>query len=299
MTDRLSWDLYRSLLAVVREGSLSAAARTLKATQPTLGRHIEALEQELGAPLFTRSSSGLIPTEAALALVPFAEAMEANAAALIRTASGARSDIRGTVRIAASQIVGAEILPPILATLQAREPGLIIELVLNNRLDNLLRRDADIAVRMTRPEQDGLVARRIGEVSLGLFATSAYIARRGMPRSVADMAKHIVIGFDRDDQAMRSIKTTGFVLDRSLFSFRTDNDLAQLAALRAGIGIGGCQKRIAARDPDLVAVLQDQVEFRLEVWLAMHEDQRTARPVRVAFDHLAEALTAWVAPRAP
>jgi DNA-binding transcriptional LysR family regulator len=295
MTNRLSWDLYRSLLAVIRHGSLSSAARTLKATQPTLGRHIEALEQGLGVSLFSRSPAGLIPTEAALALVPFAEAMETNAAALSRTASGARTEVGGTVRIAASQVMGAEVLPAILCELQQAEPALIIELVLNNRLDNLLRRDADIAVRMVRPTQDGLVARRIGNIEIGLYAHSSYLARHAPPKSISDLKDHILIGYDRDDQALRSIRAGGVVPDREAFSFRTDSDLAQLAALRAGVGIAACQLRIAARDTNLVRVLKDRVSFSLEMWLAMHKDQRAVRPVRTAFDHLADSLAGWVA----
>jgi DNA-binding transcriptional LysR family regulator len=298
MVDGLSWDLYRSFLAVVRHGSLSSAARALKATQPTLGRHVETLEAGLCVALFTRSPSGLIPTAAALALVPYAEAMETHAAALLRTASGSRTSVGGTVRIAASQVMGAEVLPAMLGRLQQAEPALIIELVLNNRLDDLLRRDADIAVRMARPSQEGLVARRIGQIELGLYAKSSYLARCPAPRSVADLSQHIVIGYDRDDQALRSIAVngdaTGLIPSRETFAFRTDNDLAQLAALRAGVGIAACQRGIAERDADLVQVLKDQVSFSLEVWLAMHEDQRTFRPVRVAFDHLADELGEWV-----
>src|SRR5271163_506215 len=156
------WELFRSFLEVVRDGSLSAAARRLALTQPTVGRHIDALEAALGLSLFTRSPRGLTPTPAALALEPHVEAMAAAAAALGRAASGEAAADRGAVRVTASDVIGCEVLPPILAAFRARHPGVALELTLTNRTENLARRDADIAVRMVRPTQSGLVARRIG-----------------------------------------------------------------------------------------------------------------------------------------
>lgn len=295
MTEPVSWDLYRSFLAVIRQGSLSGAAREIGATQPTLGRHVETLEAALGLSLFTRSQGGLRPTPAALALVPQARAMEAAAAALRRGADGARAEEGGTVRISASEIMGAEVLPAILARVQESHPALRLELSLSNRTDDLLRRDADIAVRMVRPTQDALIAQRLGEVRLGLHAHERYIARHGAPATLAELARFHVIGFDRDDHSARAILKTGFPISRDDFSFRSDSDLAQLAALRAGAGIGMCQLGLAARDPQLRPVLPEAASFRLEVWLAMHEDQRASRPVRTVFDGLAAGLRLWVA----
>lgn len=291
----VSWDLYRSFLAVVRLGSLSGAARQLGATQPTLGRHIEALEDVLGLPLFTRSQGGLKPTVAALALVPQVEAMEAAAAALRRSADSTRDDDGGTVRITASEIMGAEVLPPILAGLQEAHPRLVIELVLSNRTDDLLRRDADIAVRMLRPTQGALTAQKIGEVRLGLFAHERYIARHGVPETIEALPRFHVIGFDREDRSARALAQGVIALTREIFSVRSDNDLAQFAAIRAGLGIGACQHGLAARHPELKPVLAGQLNFKLETWLVMHEDQRASRPVRLAFDALAEGLRRWTA----
>ena len=290
-----SWELYRSFLAVCREGSLSAAARRLALTQPTVGRHIDALEAGLRIALFSRSPGGLVATPAALELVPHAEAMAAAAEALVRAASGEASETRGTVRLTASEIIGAEVLPPILARFRAEHPGIVLELALSNRSEDLLRREADIAVRMARPVQDALVARRIGVVAIGLFAHQDYAKALGLPRDVAELQQHQIIGFDRDATSWRSLGATGFMVDRELFAFRSDSDLAQLAALRAGLGIGGCQRAIARREGDLVPVLVGTVEFRLEMWLAMHEDLRASRRVRLLFDHLARELSAYVA----
>ena len=165
------WDELRTFLEVARDLSLSGAARRLGLSQPTVGRHIDALEEALGATLFTRSPRGLNATAAAIALIPHAEAMAAAAAALARSASSAAATDRGVVRVTASEIVGAEVLPPIFAAFRARNPGIAVELAVTNRNEDLSRGDADIAVRMVRPTQSGLVARRIGQTRVRLRAS--------------------------------------------------------------------------------------------------------------------------------
>lgn len=293
-SSQLTWDLYRSLLAVVREGSLSAAARRLGLSQPTLGRHIDALEATLGSALFTRHRNGLTPTEAALALVPHAEAMEAAAAALVREASGKSLAPEGTVRITSSEVVGSEIVPRIMTRFCESYPGIKLELATTDRINNLLIREADIAIRMTRPDQEALVARRIGQVPIGLFAHKDYLARHGRPASLDDLERHAVIGFDKDETAYRAVKALGIRMKPELFAFRTDNNAAQMAAVKAGLGIVGMQSLLAAEVPDLEQVLPDAFCFHLDMWLAMHEDLRSVHRVRLVYDHLAEHLRPWV-----
>jgi DNA-binding transcriptional LysR family regulator len=288
------WDLYRTLLAVLNEGSLSGAARALGLTQPTIGRQIEMLEASLGgAPLFTRSSAGLQPTETALALRPHAEAMAAAAEALVRTASGEADAVRGAVRITASDIIGAEVLPAILTGFHETHPEVVIELNLSNRQEDLLRREADIAVRMTPPSQGALLVRRIGHVRIGLFAHRRYLEAHGQPRRLDD-ARGAAIGFDRDPMTQQMLESRQIGLRREDFAFRSDSDLAQLAALRAGFGVGACQLGVARRDPDLVRVLESEFAFEFGVWIAMHEDLKAARRMRLMFDWLAEGLKAYV-----
>jgi DNA-binding transcriptional LysR family regulator len=286
-----NWDELRTLVEVTRDGSLSGAARRLGLSQPTVGRHVDALEAALGLTLFTRSPRGLAPTPAALALGPHVEAMAAAAAALGRAASGEAAADRGAVRITASDVVGCEMLPPILATFHAEHPDIAIELALTNRNEDLARRDADIAVRMVRPTQSGLVARRIGSSRIGLYAHRDYLAHFGAPRSLTDLPGHCMIGFDWDNRTFQNAGDLARGLKREDFGFRCDNDLAQLAALRAGAGIGGCQENIARRTPELVAVLPNAIQYALEVWLVMHEDLKATRRVRLLFDHLAAGLT--------
>jgi DNA-binding transcriptional LysR family regulator len=289
------WNFYRSLLAVLRTGSLSAAARMLRLTQPTLGRHIAELEEMLGVTLFVRSPQGLAPTEAALAMRDDLEAAETAFEAAIRESSGSAEDERGVVRLTASEIVGCEVLPHLIAEFGRARPMIAVELALSNRNQDLLRRDADIAVRMVRPEQAALVVRKIGQVKIGLYAHRSYLKRRGTPREENDLAQHTVIGWDRDPSPFRNVDGPTRFLSREFFGFRCDSDLAQLAALRAGVGIGGCQKAIARRDKMLVPVLADRISFRLEMWLAMHEDLRANRRVKLLFDHLAKGLAAYIA----
>ncbi len=293
--DEPKWETYRSFLSVMTEGSLSAAARKLGLTQPTLGRHIDQLETDLGVPLFSRSQSGLIPTQAARELLPHAQAMASAADALVRASSGAGAEERGAVRVTASVVIGGEVLPAILARFREKHPGIAIELVLSDVTQDLLRRDADIAVRMVPPKQDVLVTRKIGTTALGLFAHRRYLERHGAPRSLADVTRHALIGYDKETEVVRSLRKLGLTLTRDMFALRTDADLAQIAALRAGFGLGVCQYGIARRDPDLVPVLPGAFKFEIGMWLAMHKDLRGTRRMRLMFDHLAEGLGAYAA----
>lgn len=284
------WDLLRSFEAVVRTGSLSGAARDLASTQPTIGRHIEVLEHQLGTALFVRSRRGLTPTATALDLLPHAQAMAAASAALLRTASGEREEARGTVRLAASEVVGGEILPPLLARFGETHPGIAVELVLDNRAEDLLRREADVAVRMFRPTQGALIARKIADVPVGLFAHADYIARHGRPETLEDLGAHRLIGPDANRLQLAMLEALGLAVTRDTFTARTDSDLAQHALLRAGAGIGGMQRHLAARDPNLVPVLADRLTLPLEMWLVMHEDLKASRRVRLLYDVLATEL---------
>ncbi len=281
------WDHYATFLRVMQGGSLSAAARALGLSQPSARRHIEALEVALGVVLFTRAPTGLIPTEVARRLLAPAEDMAATAAAMTRAASGGQ-DAAGTVRLTCSEVFGVEILPPILAALSRQHAAIEIELSASNTTADLLRRDADIAVRMVRPRQGALVARKLGEVTVGLFASPDYIARKGAPARFADLASHRIIGEDlghvmADGLAARDLPPMHF-------SYRTDSDLAQMAALRSGNGIGFIQTRLAG---GLTPVLPDLV-IRLDLWLAMHEDQRSLPRIRLVYDFLAAHLGDWL-----
>ncbi len=291
-----SWDLYQSLHAVLQSGSFSAASRLRGLTQPTLGRHIESLEQSLGAPLFLRSPRGLTPTDLAESLRPHLEEMDAHAAAALRDASGATDGERGVVRVTVSEMMGAEVLPAMLGSFRRLHPDVVIELVLSDKTEDLSRRDADIAVRMTRPTQGSLVARKVGMIGVGFYATADYLEDFGIPVSMNDLMQgHTLIGFDRQKfnlEALSHIDFGGRELNRELFGIRTDSSAAQAASVRAGMGIGAIQHTLARRW-GLVPVLANAFNFNLDMWVAMHENLKGSRRMRLMFDHLVASLQAF------
>ena len=295
MTDKEpNWDWYRTFLNVLETGSLSAAGRAMGLTQPTVGRHIDNLEATLALKLFTRSFDGFAPTDAAIELRPYASSVASTAAALRRVASSHGAGVRGTVRLTASEIIGVEVLPPILAALHNAHPSLTIELVLSNKVDDLLHREADIAVRMVRPSQDALVAKRVGGAELGLYAHKQYLAKRGVPRSMNELPSHAMIGYDQENAFIRKFQEQYPVFSRAALAFRSDSDLAQLGAIRAGLGIGVCQSALAAKDSAIVRVLKTKFSVTLDTWLAMHEDLRESPRCAVTFAALATGLVAYL-----
>lgn len=277
-----------TFLQVMRAGSLSGAARHLGVAQPTVRRRVAALERDLGVTLFTRSAAGLRPTPEAERLRPLAETMEASARALTRAAASPPDRVEGVVRIAASVLVGAELLPPMLASLRRAHPGLAIELALSNEVADLARRDADVALRLARPQGASLVARRLGGLPFGFFAAPAYLADRAPPATLGALRDHDLVGYDRDPLVRQGLADLGLVLGPEAFAVRTDHHLAYLAAVRAGCGIGVTHLALAA--PEGLARVLPELQLDVELWLVAHEDQRDVPRVRVVLDHLAAAF---------
>lgn len=290
MNRDLDWNLYRTFLAVMRTGSLSGAARQLGMTQPSISRHVDMLEAAFGVDLFVRTQRGLDPTDIARELLPHVEALASATAVLERVASGRAGDIAGAVRVSAGEIVGVELLPPILAGLRAAHPQLVVELSLSDTLVDLLKREADIALRMVEPQQSALIARRLPSVRVGLHARRDYLARRGTPTTLEDLREHDLIGFDQETPALRPLVARYPMMERANFALRTDSTLAQLAAIRAGFGIGMCQVGLAARAGDLVRVLPE-IAFDYGMWIVMHEDLKTSARCRAVFDAMIAGLT--------
>jgi DNA-binding transcriptional LysR family regulator len=289
----LSWDLLAAFLAVMRSGSLSGAARALGVAQPTVRRQIEKLEEMLGTALFSRSQTGLIPTETATATLPYAESMAGAAEALVRSVSAPFDKEQGTVRVTCSELMGVAVLPPILSALRRSHPRLQIELSLTDANEDLLRRDADVAVRMAKPTQNALVAKCVGTVQLGAFASEDYLADHPAPRTADLLRGHALIGKDRDTSFLRVLAAAGLSLKPKDFALRTDSDAAYLVAIRAGLGIGICQVPLAVGPPRLKRVLPKLV-FELPVWIVTHEDLRASRRVSLVFEHLVASLSIYV-----
>lgn len=295
MVHEPNWDHYRSFLAVMQASSLSGAARQLHTTQPTISRHIDALELVLGVPLFVRSRHGLAPTEAAISLVSYAKEISNLSAALVRTAAEGEADMSGTVRVAASKVIGVEVLPPFIASFAEKYPRAIVELVVSNQTENLLRREADIAVRMVRPVQKALLAQKIGDVPIGLYAHQNYIEQYGRPETIEELAAHTCIGPQSEVPAPDFLAAENWAHIRKAIRLKSDCDLAQFALLRSGYGIGAIQHCLAVQNDRLLPILSDEVGFPMEMWLVMHEDLKTNSVVRSLHSHLREALKGYVA----
>ncbi len=289
-TQDFNWSLIRSFLAALDHGSLMAAARALGIHQPTVGRHIAELEEQLGVTLFERTGRGLLPTAEASRLSEPARAMAADADRLARQARGVQQVVRGTVRLTTSQPVACVLLPPILTRLRLALPDIQIELVVSNAVTNLLQREADIAVRMVRPDQSSLVGKRIGQVSIGAYAHRDYLQRRGNPRQPEDLLQHELIGNDRQTDIVRGFAAVGYPIASEHFGLRTDDLMAYEALVRAGAGIGFLARYLARRSPELVPVLPSLSIPPLPMWLVVHREIRSNPRIRTVWDHLAQAL---------
>ena len=285
-----NWQLIPSFLAAHQHGSLLAAARTLGISQPTVGRHVSQLEAQLGTPLFERTGRGLISTPAAVRLADAARAMETGAHTLMRGAHQAQTTLSGTVRISASQPMACCLLPRLLAQLRGEQPGIQIELVVSNTVSDLLRREADVAIRMVRPTQSSLVARRIGQVGVTACAHRNYLVRQGVPQKPADLLGHDLVGNDRVQDISRGFAAVGHPVGPEQFALRTDDLMAYWAAVRAGLGIGFVAAYLLRSDPDVAVVLPNLPLPSPPCWLVVHREIRTSRRIRAVFDFLAREL---------
>lgn len=289
------WALWRSFAAVVSAGSLSAAARQIGYSQPTLGRHIETLEQQLGVLLFDRTLQGLKPTATALRLYEPVKAAEQSLAEAALVAEGSAGQIEGTVRITASTIVSHYILPPMLRELRRTFPAISLELVPSDSVENLLLRESDIAVRMFRPTQLELIARRLGDLPIVACAHQAYLGARGTPQSVDELFDHDLIGYDRGEILIAAAKAMGIAVTRDSFVLRTDSQTAMWEMMKAGLGIGFAQRGLVNDTPGMREILPMIVPPSLEVWLTTHRELFLSPRIRAIYDRLAQVLSDYIA----
>ena len=286
----VDWAKLQSFVAVAEHGSLSAAGRATGASQPTLSRHIASLEEELGLRLFDRTSEGLVLTTVGAEIYSSAEEMGLSANQILLVASGRSQEISGSVRISASDTVACYTLPPMLTAMRRAEPRIAIELVASNEENNLLKREADIAVRMFRPTQNDVITRKVGELKLGFYASSEYLDARGRPKSPEEFLGHDLVGYDQNDGLIRGFKKAGLDIGREAFSVRTDAMFVHLELVKAGWGIGIIHVDMAAENVTLEAVLPELNIPPLEIWLTAHAELRTSPRIRRVYDFLADAL---------
>ncbi|WP_371685592.1 LysR family transcriptional regulator [Tropicimonas sp. IMCC6043] len=297
MTD-LDWSRLQAFAAVAETGSLTAAARQLGLSQPTLGRQIKALEDALGLSLFVRQPRGLVPTEVGLELLPAARAMREAAGRLALAAAGRSAEIAGTVRLTASNFVSLHILPGLLAGIRTAEPEIQIELVPSDQSRNLLFREADLALRMYRPEQLDVVTQYLGEIELGLFAAKTYLDRRGRPTRPEDLRHHDLVGYDADETLIRGMREMGLPAEQDWFDLRCDDHNVLWELIRAGCGLGFGQLRVGEADPLVERLLPELPLPSLPVWLTAPDAMRRVPRIRRVWDLLADGLRAHLAPPA-
>jgi DNA-binding transcriptional LysR family regulator len=284
------WALVQSFVAVLDAGSLMGAARKLGAQQPTLSRHIAELEAQLGVPLFERTGRGVVPTAAALRIAESARDMEDGAVALRQALDSQRNQTEGTVRVSASQVVATVLMPTLIADFQREEPGIQIEVVASDAIANLLRREADIAVRMMRPAQSSLIAKKLADVPIIACAHQSYLEHAGTPKRPEDLFKHRLIGADRNDAIIRGFAAMGYTVTKDNFVVRTDDNLVSGQMIAAGCGIGFAAAYNLRFWRGVVPLLPMLKIPPLPAWLAVHREIRGSAIVRRVYDFLGERL---------
>lgn len=284
------WNQARAFLVTAEEGSLSAAARALGLTQPTLGRQVAALEEELGVILFDRVGRSLSLTQSGLELLDHVRTMGEAAGRVSVTASGQSQAIEGQVCITASDAMSAYFLPPVLKHIREIAPAIEIEVVASNALRDLRRREADIAIRHVRPEHPDLIAKLIRETSARLYASAAYLDAHGRPTCANDLSDAAFIGFEQSGRLLAGLNGRGMSLTKRNFKLVTDSGVAGWEMVKQGLGIGVMVEEIAAMTPEVECVLPELDPFQVPIWLATHRELHSSRRIRLVFDLLAEAL---------
>lgn len=289
---KFDWNQLHAFLETADTGSLSAAARKLGLTQPTLSRQVAAIEASLGVTLFERVGKAMALTAAGLDLLEHARAMGAAAESLTLAATGRSQAVEGVVTVSASDIVATCLLPPLVRAMRQKAPGIAIEVIASNALSDLRRREADIAIRNLKPEQPDLIARFIREATAHFYAAEDWVHANGHPRSAADAASCAFVGSDRSGRYLAYLRQHGLPVAESNFSCYVDHTTTHWALVQQGLGIGAMMDEIACATPGMVRVLDDVPPVRFPIWLVTHRELRTSRRIRVVFDWLAEGLSA-------
>ena len=284
------WNQARAFLATAEEGSLSAAARALGQTQPTLSRQVAALEEDLGVTLFERLGRSLSLTQSGLELLEHFRAMGEAASRISLTASGQSQAIEGHVCITATNIMASYHLPPMLKRLRAVAPEIEIEIVASNDIRDLRRREADIAIRHVRPEQPDLIAKLVGEVSGHLYASKEFLDRHGRPKTPSDVTDADFIGFEHPERLLAVLNGLGLSLTRRNFKLTSASSTVILGMMKHGLGISVLTEEIAALHPELEMVLPELDAVPVPIWLVTHREIHTSRRIRLVFDLLADAF---------
>lgn len=289
-TVNFDWNRARAFLVTAEEGSFSAAARALGMAQPTLGRQVDGLEEELGVTLFDRVGRRLVLTPSGVELLDHVRTMGDAASRVSLTTSGRSEALEGSICISASEVTSAYVLPPIIQGLREAHPGIEIELVATNAASDLRRREADIAIRNFRPDHPDLVAKKVKDVAARLYATRGYLERIGRPKEAEDLSRAEFVGFDHGPLLMNGLNALGLRLTPKNFPVITPNHLVQWALVKQGAVIGVMTETVGEPEPLVEQALPELDPFVTPVWLTAHRELKSSRRVRTVFEFLAEAL---------
>ena len=287
---RFDWNRARAFLVSAEEGSFSAAAAALGVAQPTIGRQVASLEEELGVVLFERIGNTLELTAAGLDMMEHVRVMGDAATRVSLAATGQSLSIEGPVCITASELIAAYILPPIVARLRRSHPAIEIEIVASNSARDLRRREADIAIRNFTPKEPELIARKVAERRARLYAAPSYLERIGDPSLPTDLARAEFFAFDRTNLMIDGLRALGVEVTRANFPVLTENHLVQWEMCKQGVGICIVMDEVGDSEPKVRRVLPDLPGISVPIWVTAHRELRTSRRIRVVFDLLAEAL---------
>jgi DNA-binding transcriptional LysR family regulator len=289
-TVTFDWNRARAFLVTAEEGSLSAAARALGMTQPTLGRQVAALETELGVALFERAGRGLILTPSGLEMMDHVRAMGQAASGLSRVASGQSQSVEGLVSITAGEAISAYMLPPVLARMRRQYPGIRVDIVASNELRDLRRREADIALRNVRPADPQLIAKKLRGGHFHLYASETYIAAHGPFDTLEQLKQAAFIGFAENDLLIEGLSAAGLSLSAGHFGLTSASHLVQWQMVQQGFGIGVMTQAVADVTPHVIRAAPFMAPFDIEIWLVAHRELNTSRRMRIVFDYLASML---------
>ena len=290
---KFDWNRARAFLVTAEEGSLSAAARALGMAQPTLGRQVEALQEELGVVLFERTGRGLELTPSGIDLLEHVRTMGEAAGRLSLGASGRAQALEGTIAVTASEIDAAYLLPPLIAKLRRAATGLTVDLIAKNSASDLRRREADIALRNFRPDQPELIARKMRDVTARLYASESYLEQFERPLTRKSVADADFISLWSPETYLSALTGAGLAVDRSNLTVLSDSHLVHWELLKAGAGIGMVPEFLGDNTEGICRVLEAAyTPFIFPLWLTTHRELNTSRRVRMVFDFLAEALSA-------
>jgi DNA-binding transcriptional LysR family regulator len=288
---KFDWNRARAFLVTAEEGSLSAAARALGMTQPTLSRQVDALEDELSLILFERVGRGLILTPSGLELLEHVRGMGEAASRVSRAASGQSQSIEGSISIAASEVYSAFLLPPIIEKLRHEYPAILVEIVASNVSSDLLRREADIAIRNVASSQPDVITKKIRDDEGYFYAAHSYRAKIGDPQSFADLQNADFLAFANNEPMINAFNALGLKVTERNFPIICDNHLVQWQLVKQGVGIGGITKDIGDAEPLVCRIVPDMPPIFVPMWLATHRELNTSKRVRTVFDFLVAELS--------